>query len=285
MIIQRLQNRLRALKEKKTLWSAHLHNLALRAGLRQGHTDYVRFIVLGRSRVGSNLLRGLLNSHSQVRLFGEVFQTRETIAWALPGYGESAATLDLYQTDPARFLETELFHPVPPQITAVGFKLFYYHAQEDGQRGLWPYLQQQTDIRIIHIKRRNILKTHLSRERAAQTEVWYNLSGAKESQQPIHLDYEGCLQAFEQTRQWEKEYDAFFQSHDIIEIIYEELARNREEQMARVLAFLNLPSEPLTPQTHKQAQRPLSEAIANYKELKHQFRGSQWEAFFQEDGR
>ena len=35
-----------------------------------GHSEYVRFITVGRSRTGSNLLRGSLMSHSRIILFG-----------------------------------------------------------------------------------------------------------------------------------------------------------------------------------------------------------------------
>lgn len=268
-------------KEKRALWQAQLKNMALHKGLLKGHTDYTRFIVLGRSRVGSNFLRGLLNSHKGITVFGELFQNYETIAWALPGYGQAAAMLNQYQQNPAQFLEEEVFHPFPPEITAVGFKLFYYHAQDDSRQSLWPYLQQQTDIKIIHIKRRNILKTHLSRQRAEQTDRWFNLSGEREAQKPLTLDYQSCLDDFGQTRRWEAEFDQFFANHDVLELIYEELARDSAGQMAQVQAFLGVTPQPLAPETYKQSHKPLSEAIANYDTLKAQFAGTEWASFFE----
>ncbi|MFO7536923.1 MAG: Stf0 family sulfotransferase [Chloroflexota bacterium] len=264
------------------MWQPYLKNIALNKGLLKGHTDYTRFIILGRSRVGSNFLRGLLNSHSHVEVFGEVFQTYEAVAWALPGYGQSPATLALYQNDPAQFVEQELFHPFPPQITAVGFKLFYYHAQDDDRQAIWPYLQSRTDIKLIHIKRRNMLKTHLSRRRAEETDVWFNLSGERETQKPLTLDYQTCLDDFVQTRRWETAYDTFFQDHDRLDVIYEDLARNTETQMAQIQSFLGVAPQPLIPETYKQARKPLSDAIANFDELKQQFAGSEWAVFFEE---
>ena len=65
-----------------------------------------------------------------------------------------------------------------------------------------------------------------------------------------------------------------------MEVIYEELARCPEEIMADVQRFLGLDAEPIQPQTHQQSRQKLSEAIANYAELKTQFKGSPWESFF-----
>ena len=55
----------------RSVWPPRVRKQALDLGL-YGHTDYARFIVLGRSRVGSNLLRGLLNAHPAIEAYGEI---------------------------------------------------------------------------------------------------------------------------------------------------------------------------------------------------------------------
>ncbi|MCC6190122.1 MAG: sulfotransferase [Anaerolineales bacterium] len=259
-----------------------LQHLALDLGLRRGHTDYTRFIILARSRTGSNLLRGLLMQHSRVLSFGEIFRSPEVIDFDLPGYEPSRGALALYRRDPVRFLATQVFRRVPVRVQAVGFKLFYYHARAQPWQAIWECLHDLAELRVIHLRRRNILRTHLSRARAERSDRWVNLSGEAEDKEPLELNYEACLKDFIQTRQWEQAADEHFAAHAKLVVCYEDLAEDYQREMARLAPFLGLLDEPLAPQTRKQAQQPLRAAIANYAALKQQFAGSEWEVFFEE---
>lgn len=266
-----------------TSFRSYLRKLAMDIGIKPKHQDYVKFILLGRSRTGSNFVRGLLNSHEQIIAFGELFKTTQTVEWSLEGYPTSGQALELLQTAPAAFMDQVLFGKYPRQIGAVGFKLFYYHAQKDGLEEIWPHLQARTDIRVLHIKRRNILRTHLSRERAVRTDRWANVTGEREKEPPIALKYEDCLQDFIQTRQWEEEYDRFFANHQMLNVVYEELLANFDQQVSLIQDFLEVRRKKLESDTHKQSHQSLSESIANFDELKEKFAGTQWEAFFTGD--
>ena len=242
--------------------------------------DYVRFIVLGRSRVGSNFLRGLLNSHSQVIAFGELFQKYDQIEWGFSSYDQSPRQLSLMQEDPEGFLEQVVFGKYPRKTAAVGFKIFYYHAQEGSQKSLWPYLRAQQDLRVIHIKRANILETVRSRKLAKITDKWANTIGTDEAYPKIHLSFEECLAAFTQTREWETLYDNYFCDHSKIEVMYDELASDYNSEMQRVQRFLGVNCEILKPSTFKQSSGSLSDTISNYFQLKKEFAGSEWQVFF-----
>lgn len=275
-----LQNLKRQAVNLKDALTPQLKRLALEFNLVGGHTDYTRFIILGRSRSGSNFLRGLLNSHSQIITFEELFKNPEMIGWGLDGYSQDQRTLEQFRTDPIAFLEKNVFVKMPMEIKAVGFKLFYYHAHGTSLEPIWNYIKAHTEIRVLHIKRQNILKTHLSKKRAEITDSWINLTGEKEQAPRITLDYEECKADFEQTRAWEDTYTQFFQQHHVLELVYEDLARNYAQRMEEVQAFLGVNRQAVQPQTFKQASRPLSEAITNYAELKHQFAGTPWQEFF-----
>ncbi len=260
----------------------NLRNLALDLGVKSGHTDYTKFIVLGRSRVGSNLLRSLLNDHPAIEAFGEVFRSPDSLDWDHIGHLQSEKLLPLFQNDPVAFLQTKLFRKYPAATAAVGFKIFYYHAEEGNWTAVWPYLEQMGDLRVIHLKRRNILKTHLSRKRAELTDSWVNTSGQKEKPVAVTLDYAECLADFERTRAYEEAFDTRFANHPHIEVIYEELARDYDGQMKRIQEFLSVPYAPVAPSIYKQSRQPLAEAISNYAALKAQFQGTPWAEFFQE---
>ena len=272
----------RKVRQMKAELYPYLRNVALETGLMAGHTEYVKFIILGRSRVGSNFLRGLLNAHSQVTVFGELFQNKEDIGWALPGYRRSRRTLQLFHEAPVDFLERRIFSKHPENIHAVGFKIFYYHAQDEKWEPVWDYLRAMPELKVIHMKRRNILKTHLSRQRAVKTDRWVNTNGGREPQRSINLDYEQCLDDFIRTRAWEEAYDAYFAGSDKLEVMYEDLAADYPLEIGRIQEFLGLQTETVQPETYKQSRQTLSEAIANYCELKGRFQQTPWSPFFED---
>ena len=263
----------------------HLRTLALDLGVLGGHSDYCRFIILGTARAGSNFLRGLLNLHSQIIAFGELFRFCDSIGWDLPPYDQylqSRSLIALMQSDPSRFLEKKVFRRFPKQISAVGFKIFYYHAQDDARRSAWAFLRDQRDLKVIHLKRNNTLRLTLSLKKAHLTDKWTDTTGGEEDNLAIEFDYEECLQAFTQAPEVRKQYDIFFEGNDKIDVFYEDLYSDREREMKRIQEFLGVDYEVVKPSTYKQAKQPLSKAISNYFELKEQFRGTPWEEFFEE---
>lgn len=266
-------------KQIRNEWYPWLRELPVEIPLLTGHRQYTPFIILGRSRVGSNFLRGLLNAHSQITAFGEILRDVTDTDWDHMGYFQSPQTVAALQNEPAAFLQKKLFGRFPRYIRAVGFKIFYYHAPNSG---VWEYLQADTAIRVIHLKRRNILKTHLSRKRAAATDFWVKTSQQQERQTTFTLDYDDCLRDFTRTRRWEKAFDTQFQSHPVLEIFYEDLVADRAREMRRVEQFLNVDFEEVQPTTRKQSKAKLSAVIRNYDDLKQKFAGSEWESFFED---
>jgi LPS sulfotransferase NodH len=269
-------------REVAALREPRVQRLALEWGLLRGRREYTRFILLGRSRTGSNFLRGLLTANPSVTLYGEVFKNPDSIEWGTPGQPDSGKALARYRSAPARFLEEYVYRPMPRDTRAVGFKLFYYHARSGSLTAIWEHLREAQEVRVIHIKRANILSTHLSRARAERSRRWVNLDGHREDEAPIRIDPEACREDFERTRGWEEECGAFFAGHPLIDVLYERLAEEPSEEARRVQQFLGLPVEAVAPQTHKQTRVPMAAAIENYGELKAFFRGTEWESFFEE---
>lgn len=245
-----------------------------------GHARYTPFVILGRSRVGSNLLRGLLNAHPAAIAFGEVFRGDRAMDWDHVGYFQDGRSRAMREAHPEQFISTRVFGRYPRATQAVGFKLFYYHAREGRDAGVWQYLASRPDLRVLHLKRRNILQTHLSRKRAALTDRWVNTSGQPEAPIAVELDYEECRKDFEQTRAWEEECDRWFGGHDKVDVAYESLAGDYQAEAARIQTFLGLPPHAVAPSTFQQARQPLRDTITNYADLEARFAGTPWEGFF-----
>src|SRR5690606_26460474 len=111
-----------------------------------------KFIVLSRSRTGSNLLISFLNSHPNIRARGEMFARLN---------GKNCKDVL------ARGFARQPFY-----VKATGFKIFYYHPMDDDSGHVWDVLAELDDLRIIHLKRRNILRTLISRKIADTQGVW-----------------------------------------------------------------------------------------------------------------
>lgn len=260
---------------------------ALRTGAMAGRSDYLRFIVVTRTRTGWHLLRSALNTHSQVVVLGELFKNPETTvlrnwpyhyvpAW----YGRRLSAL--IRSDPIRFLETKVFCTYPAAVRAVGFKIGYRHARESQWTPVWPYLQERKGLKVIHLKRRNILKAHLSLVRAQESRLWVSRSGDADPVRPVHLDIEKCLSAFEETRADGIACDRFFDGHERTDVFYEDLCDSYPAEIDRIQAFLGVRSETIEPKTRRLGTRPLSESIENYGELVRRFTDTPWEAFLHE---
>ncbi len=260
-----------------------VQHMMLASGLQRSTVDYVKFIILGRSRTGSNFLRGLLASRGGVTVLGEIFKNPAKIEWGTKGFPVGFGAGHRYQRDPIGFLERDVFRPLPGSVEALGFKLFYYHAAEPGRKQVWDHLRQRKDVRIIHLMRRNILKTHLSRQRAGRNDEWVSLSKPALEEEPIELSIEECQQQFEQTRRWEHEFAALFIDVPMMNLYYEDLVSQHETVMVDVQDFLGLEVRPVAPQTFKQSHRPMAEAIANFEQLRRAFQGTEWQSFFESE--
>jgi LPS sulfotransferase NodH len=256
----------------------------LRLRSLNGSNDYRRFVVVGIARTGSTLLVNLLNAHSRVLAFGELFRSPDAIGWDTAPFNtsRSAKVLALYRTDPAAFIDECIFRRWPRRYGAVGFKLFYYHARQLPHSRVWDYLAANPDIRILHIKRRNILKQYYSLELAHKTNVWVSSKASTDEQPPLRLEVDACRRHFDWVRNLEDECTTFFGARQTRDIYYEDLSADTESEMKGVQDFLGLEHERLSVKTVRQRRKPLSQAILNYAELKCAFEATPWAEFFED---
>jgi LPS sulfotransferase NodH len=242
-------------------------------GIIKGQNDYQKFIILGRSRVGSNLLISYLNSHPNIFANGEFF-----------GNCVSGNILKYRWNNPNDYLHNYCFKNYNKNIKAVGFKIFYYHPVKGEPKTIWSLLGDMKDLKVIHLKRNNILRTHLSKEIASKTDKWIK-TGSNDiaiDEKATKLSKEECLKVFEETTKWQKDFDELFKDHQKIDIYYENILNDNRNELKRVQQFLDLKVYDLKTALIKQNPEPLNKLIANYSELKQQFAGTQWAGFFED---
>ena len=274
------QPSLRKRLTRTTMRAGHtLRHRAMDAGLLPGHTDYVRFVCVGYARTGSTLLMRSLNNHSRIVGFGEIVKNVDRYPHHYHELENSAA---LFERDPVAFLRTKVFRAYPPAVAAVGFKIFYHHAPRDTAWGrqVWDYLLEQPELRVLHLRRRNALKTLLSEKQAGETEEWIKYSNGQDK--PVHIAPDEAAAFFARLAAWEAEVETLFAAQPRCEIIYEQLTRDLPGELARIQHFLGVPHEPVSPGTEKRPRRTLAAQIDNYAELKEQFRATPWADYFTE---
>ncbi len=133
---------------------------------------FTRFVILSGARTGSTMLAQALNSSPDIICFRELFNLKTNeIDYSVEGYDDrNADDLALRKGDPVRFLRERIFCQHPDSVKAVGFKFHYVHFW--AFPGLWEALTEDTDLRVLHLKRRNLLRMLLSRKIADITGVW-----------------------------------------------------------------------------------------------------------------
>ena len=259
----------------------YFHDLMALSEIDYGDKNYSKYIILGRSRVGTNMLRSILNRHNSIISYGELFRNVGEVGWGLRYYWDNKVNLfgeDIFlQNRPIEFLDKRIYKNYRKNISAVGFKLFYYHARNDNWLKIWDYLYQN-GVNIIHLKRKNLLRVHLSRQLAEKTGGWTN----KTYNELIRLDPEQCKNDFERTLRWWDEAKTFFDKQQMLELWYEDLVSNQDYWIQEILRFLDVKNSnsTLVPKTKKQASKNSKEMIKNYAELKNYFMGTRWEYLF-----
>ena len=227
-----------------------------------GSVDFVPFIVLTRSRTGSNMLISMLDSHPNIRAEGELFRDLN------PKFSGLALNL--------------VFSRQPRHVRASGFKIFYGHARKGGATSVWDKLERMDRLSVIHLKRENILRALVSDRIARDQGVWLTKSPKDLPKQckRIKLSVAEAEREFNLTRLHELEGDRRFSAHPRLEVYYENLVSDIPATFKKVTEFFCVPYVEPRIQLHKQNPEPLKDLLVNYDELKAAFSGTDWQQFF-----
>lgn len=269
--------------EKRFLLPINIFRRTIAEQFLWTNAQYRKFVIVSHGRSGSTYFRSLLNSHPAIRCYGELFNPVPKKTFFHPEHfplniRETPAYLEnLRRTKSVDFLSDYIWRKYPSGRKAIGFKLFYYHAKEGPWSNLWEFIYNDPTIRIIHLHRKNRLKTFLSLEMAKKYDKWH--SNVKDPE-PIHLEIERCRLFFEEFQSYEDDIDEKFKNHKSIKFYYEDLVAHREYVMNSVLDLLSVENRPHSSPMKKLKKKNLNEAISNFSSLQRAFKGSPWEKYF-----
>ncbi len=226
------------------------------------YPNYTRFCVLGHARTGSNYLtRGLAHS-KQVKMYNEIFAKQNRTKGK-----------DFNQ------IINDHFGRIENGISHIGFKLFYYHLT----LGEWERILALKDFKIIHLKRKNKLRTIVSLLVAFKTDQWTitsNSSQIKSSAKIIHIDVDTLISKIEEIENYENKTELDFKGREILNVYYEDLVNERTSTFQEICNFLNLDfSFPIKIKLKKQNIETLEELIINYDEVCSLLRNTKYEPY------
>src|SRR6266496_4119717 len=210
-----------------------------------GHPIRQRFAIVGNARTGSNYLLDGLKTSPSVRTYHEIFANHNRQVGR--DFDKILSTVFQYESK-----TTQL----------VGFKVFYNHLTEDE----WKKLVACKDLKIIHLLRRNRLRTVISLEIAFKTGQWTkssNSGGPREKR--VTLEPSKLIKRLEQIEEGEWATCARFSDRQILEILYEDLVQNPKQVFAAVGEYLGVDGiDPDRIRLKRQNPESLRQLIVNY---------------------
>jgi len=160
-----------------------------------------------------------------------------------------------------------LFRKESKNIKAVGFKLFYEHLTKNE----WEKYLSHKYLRIIHLTRKNRLKTIVSLDIAFKTNQWSLSANDKNKQlieKKILFNTSTLIDRLEQIQEYETFIRDRFKDRHTLEVVYEKLTTEPEETFQYIGAFLGVDDIDLGKITlTKQNPESLEQLIVNYDEV------------------
>lgn len=233
------------------------------------------FVITCAARTGSTMLRYLLDSHPQICCHGEafirqgylrfIFKNRRSFGLA-PGYKEFAPS---YKSKPIEeFLTEDFLHSSDDGIRAVGFKFKTDEYFDPGYTEISRYLKSKDQIKVIHLRRQDLLAQYISYvfvdKKYNPTVSFDKLNTIKTKK--ITVKRKHLFNYLDLVTKREEDIISELGHHDIYDIWYEDLVRDRDDILSPLLQFLKVDEISLESSTNKLI-KDYSQHIANLSEV------------------
>lgn len=232
------------------------------------------------------MLVHLLRSHPNIWVNGEVFGADRVTGLAgvyARKTRQDESYVDFFKEErdanPERFLYKYALDPQGRQC--VGFKLKSDELVQRKYKVIRDLVISDTDIKIIHLDRRNLLARYLSWHVAVHVTgvTLVTDENSKPKIEPVFLDIEECKMNFDQMLKRQNSMRHLFRKHRSVEIEYGDIVDNIEECSNRLCDFLDVGRRLLTTPTLKIIDNDLRNSISNYDEIVEHFRDTDYAAY------
>lgn len=181
---------------------------------------------------------------------------------------------------PILFINNYVYKRRPGIIGAVGFEALYTNEKKWQTKNMWRYLKNIDGLKIIHLKRKNLLRVYLSLLTANKLRLWVSTNNKSPVLKSTTIDHLELKNFFAEVTKLQEYYQKYFSNKEMIDVYYENIVTNKDGEMNKILDFLEVPKRNLTSKLVKLNTRLLQDCISNYSSLKKYFAGTQWSGFF-----
>lgn len=229
------------------------------------------FVIVGTQRTGTTLIRTSLDSHPDLICSGEVFKGGRRPYKHPDGYWFFCRATLLHRIrhyvarkrNVSEFLSQLLSRH---GAAAIGFKLMFSHARR------YPEVVEfikTGGLSVVHVTRRNVLKTLISRDVARATGVYHRTAESTErGQAAISLDPMTLVERLDGVVREEQAWDSLLRGHPaLIKVCYEDFVNDREVATQRLLNFLGLGFVELNSPLQRLSPSDMRLIIANYDDV------------------
>ena len=211
-----------------------------------------KFMLLAARRSGTTLLVDYLNGHPQIECVKRAFGLEKKVK--NPTRDNHSGGFYLYRTRSLShriqyilrrdrlindFLREDIFMP-RQDVAAVGFRLIYEMSSRYPQITDWA---KGNDARVIHIVRRNLLKTYISAVSAPIHKMRHPREGVIIKTTKIRVDPGKVLEILKQRIREIEHRRQQLSGCMYHELSYEDLVSNRDEALRNIQTFLGVDLE------------------------------------------
>ena len=245
-------------------------------------------ILLARQRSGTGALGSTLDQHPGIDYIGEVFHTDgverpENYFNFLYGRLKADPRRGLPDASNKNFMEY-MAHLAATQKKKSNLIIDVKYSSTHHFNGGWyspcdmpKFIQyaKREGMKIIHLKRKNLIKTFVSGRLAEINKVWHAREDDEIKTRELKVDCQQLLNYLNSTQRTINHFNGYLRKYaSVIELEYEDLFRADGSivtgELDRLSSFLDVdpaPFQELKPNFVKQTSDELSEVITNYAEV------------------
>lgn len=242
----------------------------------------IKFCIAGVRRSGTTLIRTTLDSHPRVRCVGEVFRYSARFRLIAREKNELSYWQFINATPWRRFQDMLLRENAvngyldhlysAKDCDAIGFKLMNKHSEH--YPAVLKYLRRH-DGRVIHLVRKNVLKTMISR--AVKQITHRGQATAAEAAPVIRVTLQeerllSDLERIHRTNEWWQEQCV---GMHYLRVTYEDFVADKQSELRRMLDYLEVENVPdLKSHLIKVNPDNIRDVVTNYDAVRHRLEGT-----------
>lgn len=220
-----------------------------------------KFVISCAARTGSTMLVLLLSSHPDILCHGEVYDQNDKVGWLAGRYERLRREFPTIEdslwtyltTLPAAFLYDVLFDRQNRRLAGFKYKTDEaFNAGLPHRADLQPLIARDTDIKIIRLRRRDLLAQFVSHQVVRRTGVTL-LRGTSDAPgtKPFYVDPAVVVNYFQDVDRRDDLATEAYRDHRQFPVDYEDLAKPSHPVRDDLLDFLGVPRLPLTTQSRQ----------------------------------